>query len=189
MVRSLSLSLSCLLCSILCLLLVSGLALAKEHPQVLVPVTLMEEAGDVASELKLTIAKLMENNSLSTKQQEALSKLMAAPVARKLLIVGDARASALKKKKAVPSFGKISGAEQLEIDPLMEWGNYLLIQLRGVEESLEEESDSLGNYDNPMKMRKLQESLEMVQKALEAASKVQKKAAEANERIIENLKG
>jgi len=28
-----------------------------------------------------------------------------------------------------------------------------------------------------------------VQKALEAASKVQKKAAEANERIIENLKG
>jgi len=185
--RSLSQSLVALLCSIFCLLLVSGPALAKEKPVILTPPSLMEESGDVATELRLTIAKLMENSSQSQKQLESLEKLMSSPVGTKLVIVGDARASALRKNKSAPKFGKIAGAEQLDIEDVIEWGDNSLDQLEAIQESMKDELDSNSDLSEEMSLR-MQIYMDRVAKIHKTLSNLMKKLSDTQSQIIGNMK-
>lgn len=187
MIRSLSLTLSCLLCSMLCLILVSGPALAKEKPVIMAPPTLMEESGDVASALSLTIAQLMENQSLSKKEHAVLNKLLAGPVAGKLLVIGDARASAIAKNKPVPSFSKIQGAKQLEIDAIMEWGGHSLEELEALHEQMQNDLDSMSEMSE-MESLRLQQAMDRLSKMMSTLSNLLKKSSETKEGITQNMK-
>lgn len=176
-----------LLCSILCLVLMSGPALANEKTVILAPPTLMEDAGDAAAELKVTIAKLVENQSLSKKQHELLKKLLAGQVPGKLLVIGEARAAALEKNKPVPTFAKIQGARQLEIDPIMEWGGASLEEIEALHESLKNDLDSMSEMGE-MESLRLQMAMDRLSKMMSTLSNLLKKSQETKQGIIDNLK-
>ncbi|MCG3153246.1 MAG: hypothetical protein GEEBNDBF_02557 [bacterium] len=170
-----------------CLLSLSPAALAKEREPVLMPPTLMESSGDIATELRLGIEEWLQLPDLTKAQQKQLSGLLRGEIAAKLLVVGDARESARQRKKEAPDFGKISRAERLPMQEVLDWGDMSLDTLEDIQGSLKKKLDSVSR-NNEMDALRLQITLDRMSRMMTTISNLLKKVADTQEEITQNIK-
>lgn len=77
---------------------------------------LMEQTGDVWTSAQAYFSQELVKEQLSKSERKTLSALWKSDTGQALLLVGHARAKAIRAGKTPPPFGKIKGAEMVTLD-------------------------------------------------------------------------
>jgi|GEM_PF-2283429 len=186
--RELNRSLSALLCTCLCLLLVSAPAFAGATDRSYVAGHfVMELASDAGGLLEQFSDDPLFGKLLDKSEQKQLQHLLGNPVTENLVLVGDIRAKALAKKKPVPEFAKIAVAKERTNDEMVAWSEESLAVLEMLRENLEDKEDSLKEMSDEQ-MLQLQQMMDKIAQLEQMISKVMKAAAESQSGVAGNLK-
>jgi hypothetical protein len=94
----------------------SVIAEETKAEEVLLGEALMEQTGDVWAASEAWFAQDLVQEQLSKSDRKTLSALYKSDTGKALLLVGHARAKAIKAGKTPPPFGKIKGAEMVSVD-------------------------------------------------------------------------
>lgn len=176
-----------MLLSILCLMLVSGPAFAGTDRSYVAGHFFLELAGDSAGMLKQITDDPLVAATLGKKHQKSVKHLMANPITKNFILIGDARAKALAKKKPLPGFASINGAKEQTYDEVIAWSEESLELIETMKDSIKDELDSMSEM-NEMEALRMQEAMDRLAKVESQISNLLKKASETQQSIIDNLK-